>query len=604
MGDAFRRDHVIQRRSCPHRLRKRMRGSRTFQLRTTIALMALGGLGLACGSEHPATPGALNSGGADGMGGSVASSAGNSSSGSGPVTTIDGLSLPTGDTPTARLHRLTQSELEHSLQDLLGDGVPLSKGDPDSVVNGFASIGASVVSTSPSGVGLYEDAVRAATQYVFAEPARVAQLGCSAQSATDTCVNETISRIGRRAFRRPLTDAEKQRYTGLVVSIAGRQGGSAAEGLRHALNAILQSPSFLYRVELGVPSAADGGRSKYTDYELASRLAATLWDSVPDDALLDAAASGKLGTAEGLKAEASRLLADGKAKRALSTFADQLFGMKHLEEATKDPAVFPLWTDSLKASMRRELELRVEDMVFTRKGDFLSLFDERSTFVNAELAKFYGLPAVAGDGFMPATFPADSPRAGLLGAGAVLAGHALPQRTSPTQRGKFVAESLLCRVVPPPPPNVPPLPPMAGPDATLRERLEMHRAAPQCSACHAIMDPMGFGMENFDSIGLPRTMDGTKPVDATGTLTGAGLDGSSFNGLAELGAALRKQPVLGPCLVTQLYAEAQGRQAIEADRETINQLSQVFRGSQNRLDQLLLELVASESFRFVEPSKG
>jgi hypothetical protein len=216
-------------------------------------------------------------------------------------------------------------------------------------------------------------------------------------------------------------------------------------------------------------------------------------------------------------------LADGKAKRALSAFSDQLFGMKHLEEATKDPAVFPLWTDSLKASMRRELELRVEDMVFTRKGDFLSLFDDRSTFVNAELAKFYGLPAVAGDGFLPATFPADSPRAGLLGAGAVLAGHALPQRTSPTQRGKFVAESLLCRAVPPPPPNVPPLPPMAGPDATLRERLEMHRAAPQCASCHAIMDPMGFGMENFDSIGLPRTMDGTKPVDATGTLTGPGL---------------------------------------------------------------------------------
>jgi hypothetical protein len=189
----------------------------------------------------------------------------------------------------------------------------------------------------------------------------------------------------------------------------------------------------------------------------------------------------------------------------------------------------------------------------------------------------------------------------LLGAGAILAGHALPQRTSPTARGKFVAESLLCTIVPPPPNMVPPLPPQAGSDATLRERLTLHREAPACRGCHALMDPMGFGMEDFDAVGLYRTQDNNKPVDASGELKGDGLDGSTFNGLAELGAALRKQPVLAPCLVSQLYAEAQGRRSIELDRAQLNELTAGFSASQNRLDQLLLSLVASDAFRFVEP---
>jgi hypothetical protein len=438
---------------------------------------------------------------------------------------------------------------------------------------------------------------------VFAEPARVsAQFPCVPQSATDAaCVSQIVTSLGRRAFRRPLTEAEVQRYTTLATGIGAAQGSTALTGLRHAVNALLQSPSFLYRVELGVASAADAGRLKYTDFEMASRLAATLWDSVPDDALLDAAAAGSLSAPEGIRTQAERLLADPRAHRSMRAFSEELFGIKHLEEASKDPALFPTWTDSLKEAMREELALRVEDMIFARQGDFLSLYDDRVTFVNAELARHYGLPEPAGSGFVRAEFPADSPRAGLLGAGAILAGHALPQRTSPTARGKFVAEALLCRVVPAPPPNVPPLPPMAGPDATLRERLTLHRESPQCAACHALMDPMGFGMEDFDTVGLYRTLDGVKPVDASGSLTGEGLDGSTFDGLAQLGSAMRKQPVLAPCLVSKLYSEAQGRGASELDRAALNALTEAFVVSQHRVDQLLLALVQSDAFRFVEP---
>jgi hypothetical protein len=513
------------------------------------------------------------------------------------------LFLPIGEMPIATLHRLTQSELTHSLQDLLGADVPIEALEPDVQVGGFSSIGASTVEVSPAGLGLHEQEVLAATGHVFADDARVrAQLACVPRDTADTeCLTRIVTQFGRRAFRRPLSEAEVQRFTGLAASIGSAPGSNVLTGVRYMLSAILQSPSFVYRVELGVPSAADGGRLKYDDFEMASRLAGVFWDSVPDDALLDAAEAGSLSTAEGVRAQAERLLADPKAERYLTVFTRELFGLSHLEEAQKDDTMFPTWSESLKPAMREELERRVLDMVLVRKGDFLSLYDERKTFVNDELAQFYGLPVSGQPGFYPAEFPAESQRAGLLGAGAVLAGHALPQRNSPTARGKFVAEMMLCRNIPPPPNNVPPLPPQAGPEVTMRERLAVHRKEAFCASCHSMMDPIGFGMEDFDSVGLHRTMEGTSPVDATGTLVGPGLDGSNFNGLADLGAVLRRQPVVGPCLVSKLYAEALGRRALQLDRSSLDQLSATFSESQNRLDQLLLTLVMSDSFRFVEP---
>jgi hypothetical protein len=513
------------------------------------------------------------------------------------------LYLPNGEMPSATLHRLTRSELTHSLQDLLGADVPIGELEPDVNVGGFSSIGASTVAVSPAGVGLHEQQVLAATGHVFADAARVQeQFACVPETTADTeCASRIIAQFGRRAFRRPLTEAEIQRFTALVTSIGNAEGSNVLVGIRYALAAVLQSPSFLYRVELGAPSEADGGRLKYTDFEMASRLAGMFWDSVPDDALLDAAEAGGLATADGVQAEAERLLADPKAERSIAVFTRELFGLSHLEEAQKDTALFPTWRESLKEAMREELERRVLDMVFVRKGDFLSLYDDTQTFVNDDLAEFYGLPLPGQPGFHPAEFPPESKRAGLLGAGAVLAGHGLPQRNSPTARGKFVSEMLLCRNIPPPPNNVPPLPPQAGPDVTMRERLAVHRQSAACASCHSMMDPIGFGMEDFDSVGLHRLMEGTSPVDATGTLEGPGLDGSAFNGLAELGAALRRQPVVTPCLISKIYAEALGRRAVQLDRSSIEELSSGFSESQNRLDQLLITLVTSESFRFVEP---
>ncbi|HSZ83169.1 MAG TPA: DUF1592 domain-containing protein, partial [Polyangia bacterium] len=463
------------------------------------------------------------------------------------------LGLPGGAEPVARMHKLTAVEFANSVQDLLGAGAPLTAVEPDDVVSGFANVGASTVAMSPSGVGLYEAATGAATTFAFADAAHAgAVLSCVPTGTADTaCATKALAAFGRRAFRRPLTDAETTRFVNLAVMIGGAQGSSMLAGMRHAVWAILQSPSFLYRVELGAPSAADGGRVKYSDYEVASRLAGALWGSVPDDTLLDAAAQGQLSTAADVRAQATRMLADARVHRALQAFVDDLFGKQTLAEATKDTTMFPLWTPTLQAAMQTEIEQRIDDLVLTQKGDFLSLYTSKTTFVNNELAKFYGLPTQATDGWREATIPDSSPRAGLLGAGAILAAYALPQRTSPTARGKFLAASVLCKNVPDPPPGIPPLPAMSTAQTTLRQKLEMHRAAASCSVCHQIMDPLGFGMENFDTTGQYRTMDNGLPIDATGT-----LGGMMFDGLAQLGATIAQQPVTAPCLVSKVYTFA------------------------------------------------
>jgi Protein of unknown function (DUF1592)/Protein of unknown function (DUF1588)/Protein of unknown function (DUF1595)/Protein of unknown function (DUF1585)/Protein of unknown function (DUF1587) len=566
----------------------------------TVGLAACTGQ-IASGHGQASGPGAGGAS-ATGQSGTGPSGGATGAAGGGPAAPTTGpsslLGLPSGAAPTARLHKLTAAEFTNSVHDLLGSDAPLSTLEPDLVSSGFATVGASLVSISPSGVSEYEGALGLATAFAFADATHAAAvLSCVPTGATDTaCVSQALAAFGRRAFRRPLTDAETARFVTLATTIAGKAGSTMLAGLRHAVWAILQSPSFMYRVELGAPSAADGGRLKYTDYEVASRLAGALWGSVPDDPLLDAAAAGKLATADGVRAQATRMLADARAHQALAAFVDDLMGVRDLGEATKDPTVFPAWTPAIRDDMQRELELRVDDMVLGQKGDYLTLLESKTTFVNNELATYYGLPTVTPDAWHAATFPDGSERVGLLGAGAVLAAFALPQRTSPTTRGRFVDLALLCRTVPDPPPGVPPLPAMAAAGSTLRQRLTLHRSAAACASCHALMDPIGFGMETFDSAGQHRTTDNGQPIDATGT-----LDGTAFDGLASLGAAVHKEGVAGPCLVDKMYTYAQGRTVNTQDAPALDGLATRFAQNGNRVDQLLLDLVSGDSFRFVTP---
>ncbi len=500
--------------------------------------------------------------------------------------------------PAAALHRLTAVQFESSVHALLGAEAPLTAIEADTDLNGFATVAASHVALSPAGVERYELALGAATEFVFADDARVAAvLGCVPSAVSDPCVRPALERLGRRAFRRPLTEAESQRFVGLVADV-GTEAGEVRVGLRAAVWAMLQSPSFLYRVELGRQQPDERGRHPYTSFEMASRLAAVLWASLPDDELLAAAQLDTLTTAAGVRAQAARLLADPRARRGFAAYLDDLYNTDHLAQAIKDATLFPSWTPALKGAMHEELRARTEALVFEHPGDFLSLYDASTSFVNDALATHYGLAPPGSGGFTSVTLPPS--RRGLLGSGLVLASYALPQRSSPTQRGRFVAEVLLCKTVPDPPPNVVTTIDQSG-DAgvTLREQLEAHRRNPQCAGCHALMDPIGLGLEAFDSVGQYRETDKGRPIDASGT-----LDGVAFRTGAELATVVRNHPNAGPCFVKQLYTFAQGRAVLPVDEAALAGLAQQFAASGHRADQALLDLVSSDAFRFVEPGKN
>lgn len=554
--------------------------------------------------QSSSTTGVPN-GGAASSGSSLAPTTGASgvASGSGSSTAA----APTDPPPTASLHLLTSTQFANSLRDLLGAAVPTSTLPPDYIQDGFAQVGASSLVVSPSAVGLYESATGTAVASAFASATQAsAVLSCIPQTIADPCTSTALAAFGRRAWRRPLTASETGRFVTLATSIAGEANGTVLSGLQHAVWAILQSPYFLYRVELGAPSAADGGRLKYSSFEVASRLASTLWNSVPDEPLLDAAEADQLSTPAGIALQAKRMLADARAHQGLTAFVDDLYvltgdhsPLTNLQEATKDMTMFPTWSASIQSDMQQELEQRVDDIVLGEPGDFLSLYDSNTTFVNDELAAYYGLPTTGAAGFYKVQLPAAGPRLGILGAGAILAANGLPQRTSPTLRGLFVNTSILCRNIPPPPPGVPPLPAMLDPNTTLRQQLIAHRAAgASCASCHGIMDPIGFGMENFDTSGRYRTLDNGQPIDATGT-----IDGASFDGLAQLGSALRQDANAAPCVVSKFYTSSQGRALTDWDNVPLAELTAQFKSSGNRADELLVTLLTSDAFRFVQPSQ-
>jgi hypothetical protein len=500
------------------------------------------------------------------------------------------------------MHKLTAVEFTNSLHDLLGSNAPVaSQLEPDQQLAGFRSISGAVVAVSPTGVAQFEAAINAATQFAFSSATQaVMVLSCVPTSATDAkcSLSQVLGTFGRRAFRRPLTTADVNRYASVATAIAQEPGGSILVGLKYAVSAILQSPEFLYRVELGVPSPADGGRNKYTDFEMASRLASLLSGSVPDETLLNAAASGKLATADGVRAQATTMISSQRAHQAFIDFTNDLYGMDPssdmpLSTTFKDPKFYANWTTTLPTAMQQELSMRIDDAAFN--GDYLSLYDSSVVFVNNELAQIYGLPQAGVDGFRRLTLPAGSTRLGLLGSGAILAANGLPQRTSPTLRGRFVSQQLLCKTVPPPPGNVDTtvlntLPPGSSVKAVLAE----HRKNAACASCHQMMDPVGLGLENFDSVGAYRTTENNAPIDATGD-----LDGAAFKDEASLSTALRNHADAAACFVTKLYEQAQGRTPLDVDDPVLASLSKQF-DQGHRADQLLLDIVSSDAYRFVE----
>jgi hypothetical protein len=341
---------------------------------------------------------------------------------------------------------------------------------------------------------------------------------------------------------------------------------------------------------------------RYTGWEMASRLSFLLWNTTPDDALLDAAAAGELMDPAGLVAHAERLLADPRARAAVQDFFAQYFDLARLSGVERDPASYPAFSPTIAGSMRTEVQLLVDDFVFRRDADIRGVFGTRTTFVNDELAALYGVDAhgASAIAYVPVELPENGPRAGLLTLGAFLAMNAHETETSPTLRGKYVRERVLCQVVPPPPDDVDTqIDPSDMEGKTLRERLEEHRENPSCAACHAFIDPPGFLFEHFDSIGAYRTEDNGWPIDASGD-----LDGIPLADARDLAEALKDDPRVGTCVVTQLLRHAHGRLEAQEERSIIDDLDARFEDEGYRFRALLLHVVSHDGFRFLAPPEG
>ncbi len=419
----------------------------------------------------------------------------------------------------------------------------------------------------------------------------------SADADGTGCATRILSGLARRAYRRPVTDADLDTLLGFYADERAA-GGAFEAGIELALRWLLASPDFLFRVEAPPLDVADADVYRIGDLELASRLSFFLWSSIPDDALLRAAEEGRLSDPAELERQVRRMLADPRADALTRNFAGQWLQLRNLA----DPAVRPgdpyslAFDESLRRGMIRETELFFDSIVRENRPA-LELLTAGYTFLNERVAAHYGVPDVQGSHFRRVALPAGSPRRGLLGHGSILTltSHAI--RTSPVLRGKWILNNILGTPPPDPPPNVPALVDRKtqAKTATLRERMQVHRDNPACAACHAMIDPAGFALENFDAVGRWRVVDESfNPIDASGVLP----DGTAFDGVAELRAALVRRPEQFVSTMTEkLLTYALGRGLTHADMPAVRRILRESAGGGYRVQSIILSVVRSDPFQ-------
>jgi mono/diheme cytochrome c family protein len=415
---------------------------------------------------------------------------------------------------------------------------------------------------------------------------------------TATCPSRIMTSLARRAFRRPVTAKELEKYIELVRR-AQKEEGSFEEGLAVGIQALLVSPDFLFRIERDRPAGnvrtvqTQVPSTRLSQHELASRLSYFLWASMPDAELRRVADSGTLRNRAVLAAQVKRMLRDPKAHALAEHFGGQWLQFRALESMTRDRDKFPDFEENLRLSMRRETELFVEHIIRDDRSivDFL---DGRYSYVNERLARHYGVANVSGPAFRRVEL-AGTPRGGVLTQASVLAVSSYATRTSPVLRGKWVLDNILDAPPPEPPADVPNLDEAAiGTSKSMREQLEEHRKNPTCASCHRRMDPLGFGLENFDAIGAWRTMDGKFPLDTSGTLP----DGRSFKGPEELRTILTgDRDVFARALTSKLLTYALGRGLERYDQRTVRAMAARLPAQNYRFSAVVLEIVNSLPFQ-------
>ena len=506
------------------------------------------------------------------------------------------------------MRRLSGEQYQNVIHDVFGPTIELGgRFEPDLRVGGLLAVGAGDVSITAAGIEQYDSMARRIAGQVVDEKRRDMMLRCKPANEAapdDACAGAVMARVGRILYRRPLSQSELQAYV-TAANVGAVKTKNFYAGLQLSLAAMLSSPKFLFRTEVAEADPDHAGGWRLNAYSKAQQLSFFLWNSGPDQLLLDAAESGKLSTRKGVAEQVERMVASPRLEEGVRAFFIDDFGFDQFETLTKDTTLFPKFSAQAAADAQEQTLRTVVDLLIKNKGDYRDIFTTKKTFITQELGAIYRIPVVdrlpngAPDTWQSFEFAKDDPRGGILTQVAFTALHSPPGRGSPTLRGKALREVLLCQKVPAPPAAVKfdivqdtnnPL------YKTARDRLAAHANNPVCAGCHKIIDPIGLALENFDGAGAYRTTEQGAKIDTSGT-----LDGVNFATAAELGKAVHDNPATTSCLVNRLSAYALGRPVQEA--AWLEDLKQRFSTAGYQLPALMREIAMSDNFFAVVQSE-
>ncbi len=551
----------------------------------TLGLVGLGLVSSACTGlmDGDLQPGATNS-------------TGGSNTGTGGATTQPGGGAAVAPPGYKGIHQLNSTEYNATVADVLGTALKPANGSWRVYeLNGFDNM-ADVQIVDVDTYQRYFDAATTLAADAFSRANFKAKY-VTCTTSDDACVGGIIGAMGLRIFRRPLAATEIANYKAVYTTAQG-QGANHERALEYVLQSLLSSSEFLYRIELD-PNPSSTERHPLSSFELASRLSYFLWSSAPDDAMLLAAADNSLSQDATIKATVDRMLADpARANRFVENFYGQWLGGRRVAEHAVAPDVYTAWNPTLASSLAQEMYAYFADFLSTDRS-WLEFLTADQNFVDAPLAALYGMPAPSGPGLQKVQVTTDK-RVGFLGLGGFLAQSSLDRRTSPTLRGRWLMINLLCTHPPPPPQNVPKIEVAAGTTdlskGNVRAVLEKHRADPTCAGCHALFDPYGLPLEQFDGIGAFRATyaDGSTIVPDTKL-----IDGTELNGLDQLAASVTKNPLFKQCIADNMFSYGLGRLMTDADRSSLDGIQSQWNNDKDvpSIRRLIQAIVLDPSFR-------
>ena len=507
-----------------------------------------------------------------------------------------------------RLVRLSHRQYDNTVRDLLqlaADAEPSSEFLADPPVAGFDNNAAALVVKDRLGRD-YRRAAETLAGQVTAPDKLATLLPCQPEGDGSACASQFIAQFGRRAFRRALTASEQANFAGFYAQGAGlyEAGSSFEQGLRFVIEAMLQSPHFLYRIELS-DTVESGVKIALSGHEVATRLSYMLWNSGPDDALLTAAESGELATPEGIEAQARRLLADPRSEDPVSDFHAQWLDLRKLGNLQKSPDVFPNYKPGMAGAMAEETQRFIRQVIFELDGDYAALMTAPFTYVNADLASIYGLEGIGPEFTEVQLDPLR--RGGLLTQPSMLATHAFPHLSSPIHRGAFIQSQILCNPPPPPPGDADlNLPPVEGVIKTTRQQVEAHTESKEyCAACHkTIINPPGFAFEHYDALGQWRDLENGEPIDAASEFLGKYGGEFVFTDAIDMIGQIAESQEGQRCYLTQWfrYGFARGEQPV--DRCTLDELHLALQDEGYNIQELLVALTKTTAFRYRAVEEG